>query len=452
MNNVNQDEQQLLVRIGLVLGRADPVGEAPTLFEIDQWIRGSDVLDASKCRQIQSHVTNDATSFSHWRALIEAQKWLDDAEFQEDQKLASLGLALGLKQPLGTKPDLFEIDQWANGKIEQQRSTEMLSHIVYDRECFRQWRSLCEAQDWLDAEEVQDTEGDPSDLRLAEIALLFGRTKTQGAPPDLLELDRLIAGQIDEMRAAEIRSHIAADPACFEQWRSLLEAQQWLDEYGSDAAEDPGSTVSIKPVNQGVTNVVDIIKGVVDVRWVGLAAAAVFVAVVALPALQVTPFSFDDEYDRYQSLGAPVPASPWLVGTTKQLQAPHQELLAFRSGVSDAIQQIQAYQNSGWSNWLERLPPAENNPCASSSADDCTPVIEKMVNAGHWSVLTHATCEAGESPARSELLATLDEKWQRIAREVEGPGATARDILSLGKISSVCDRAQAGLSMAVPAQ
>ena len=167
MNNDNRDQQTAL--IGLALGQAEPVGRAPDLLEIDQWIRGDITLGSSRRREVQSHLANSASSFSQWRALMQAQLWLDENDLDDSRKLASLGVALGHKQPLGTKPDLLEIDQWSRGKISQDRASEVLSHVANDPECFSHWRSLREAQDWLDNEESELEIDDELDLSLIHI-------------------------------------------------------------------------------------------------------------------------------------------------------------------------------------------------------------------------------------------------------------------------------------------
>ena len=154
MNKLNQDERELVARIGLVLGHTEPVGTTPTLLEIDQWISASEALDASRRQQIESHIANDASSFALWQALVEAQRWLDHADEEDNQKLAALGLALGQREPLGARPDLLEIDEWIQGKVASDRAVEITSHIANDSECFRDWRSLCEAQSWLESDDL----------------------------------------------------------------------------------------------------------------------------------------------------------------------------------------------------------------------------------------------------------------------------------------------------------
>lgn len=313
---------------------------------------------------------------------------MNSDELNKEQRLAMIGVALAYSEPQGEAPTLFEIDQWRSGLVSGDRGDEILSYIANDHMYFKHWQDLCESQEWLDADAEAQKQGSSS---VADVA----RDTATTAP-----------GQMPVQQTGEVGG--------FRKWMA--------------AANSP--------------------------RFLGAVAAGVF-GLLILPQFIMAPSSpygpVDDLYDQYRGLGVSQPAAPWVPGTTKTLSAGPVDLQTFRSGVADAIDRLALPADKRWAQWIDSLSSAGDNPCGAPDNELCTPAAEQLQALGQWSVLTHVACAADGSGSRDALLREQDEVWSLVASQVkpQGPGSAA-DILALGdSFPDVCDRAEAGLSIAV---
>ncbi len=78
-----------------------------------------------------------------------------------------------------------------------------------------------------------------SGQQLAVLGLMLGYEQPFGEPPTLIEIDEFARGDLSDSRAREVLSYIANETTYFEQWRNLLDADQWLESEALQGSE-PG--------------------------------------------------------------------------------------------------------------------------------------------------------------------------------------------------------------------
>ena len=79
----------------------------------------------------------------------------DKQQQPNDQLVAMLGLLADDAQARGKKPDLKEIQDWHEGRLDSKRAKEVKSYVARDADCYRMWSELCAAEETATSEQEQ---------------------------------------------------------------------------------------------------------------------------------------------------------------------------------------------------------------------------------------------------------------------------------------------------------
>ena len=279
-----------------------------------------------------------------------------------------------------------------------------------------------------------DHHSDANDNGLAYAAVSLCANTPQGHAPHWHELAAWRAGNLPEPRATEVLSHVANDPACFQQWLDIAEAESWAEEEALtdvsqsltesaavNQASDAGTMVSSSTDRtRSTTDTPSLTSKVLDslrslfqqpLPVYGGAFAAVMLAVLLAPLLNTgNALSLQEQLDRSMDtyiesgqgyLGTPPPARSTraLGGLFDDLSTSDVERLQFQFGMRQFNQQLQqssAVQistNTEWQSWLAALP--ENSIDCSTAADaaHCSSVAVDLQQLGQWSLMNVAACQ-----------------------------------------------------------
>ena len=292
------------------------------------------------------------------------------------------------------------------------------------------------------------------DNRLAFAAVSLCGNTPKGNAPQWHELAAWREGNLPDARAREVLSYVANDPACFQQWLDIAEAETWSQEEaltGIDMPEDvPGdvpegvqedmqgdvaeiestiaSNVSDKEAmsspaanrNRTITDTPSLTSRLMgSLRSVfqqplpvyGGAFAAVMLAVLLVPMLQTGDgLSLQQQLDRSMDtyiessqgyLGNPPPArnTRALSGLFDDLSISEVERLQFKFGMYQFNQQLQqlpaaqASTSDSWRAWLAALPEEPVDCNTATDAEHCNTVAMDFQLLGQWSLMNAAACQ-----------------------------------------------------------
>jgi len=231
----------------------------------------------------------------------------------------------------------------------------------------------------------------PSDLdRLAAtLTLIADREAPIGARPDLKEIQDWHLGVLDDARAAEVKTHVARDPACYQMWSELLAAEATAEHAQSDKVN--WLIALFAKIKTWLTTPTPI--------WVGGGLATAMVVVLAViitpgnPDWSPTdnPVNFDREAN-WPYLGKSISRSGELTYRNK---------IALQTGLSDGIR----LSTQGNSSWTEALEYLHDMPQSCDDAKDKTVCVSQtrlMRKTGlHASVLYLACLEHESGVSKS---------------------------------------------------
>lgn len=272
------------------------------------------------------------------------------------------------------------------------------------------------------------TDPSPSTEDLARAALALAvAPPAEGKPPTLLEIEQWRHGRVTEGRAAQIRSHLARDPALFALLAELETADAHLALLAARTAAErlpaPGAArvpripaspaLATRPRSTALTRWRELWRTPAT-RWLGgglataLAMALIAVALVPLlrpledSGLQSTTRSAGwEEPGRPDILDAidlgfarrDPPADfrptgwPWREGGGAT--AADRARLAWRAGVRQGLQRW-AESDPAWAGVLAQLPAQP--PTCPPGDSGCARVVELYAAAGRWGVLVYWQC------------------------------------------------------------
>ena len=293
---------------------------------------------------------------------------------------------------------------------------------------------------------MTDTEhpSDASDNRFAFAAVSLCGNTPKGSAPQWHEVAAFRAGTLPEDRASEVLSHIANDPACFQQWLDIAEAEAWAEEEALTdidlPAEEPlisgqpggAGNVALPAAdrNHEVTGTPSFASKVSDTLHslfkqplpvYGGAFAAVVLAVLLAPLLPTgSGPSLQQQLDRSMDtyietgqgyLGAPPPPrnTRSMSGLFDELSNSDVERLHFRYGMYQFNQNLkqapaaQAPMNPEWQTWLAELPDAAVDCNTTADATHCDSTATDYQQLGQWSLMNAAACNILSTPEQAAL-------------------------------------------------
>jgi len=269
---------------------------------------------------------------------------------------------------------------------------------------------------------------DPTeDNTLAYAAITLCANPLQGAPPQWQELVAWRNGTLDNTRSAEVLSHVANNPACFQQWLDVAEAQSWVAEESrlaieADAAEpigtserktfasSPYSTSNAPGVTSGPARFIQALRSFFQqpLPVYGGAFAAVIVAVLVAPLLRTGDgLSLQQQLDRstdaFISEGAGFAGSPpagrntrSLAGLFDELSINDVERLHVLTGQQHFLDKLQLASGApvadAWQDWFAELPSEGADCAAATDSTHCLDVADELQMLGQWSLMNAAAC------------------------------------------------------------
>lgn len=279
-----------------------------------------------------------------------------------------------------------------------------------------------------------DHQGDTDDNRLAYAAVSLCANAPQGDSPEWHELAAWRAGTLPEPRAGEVLSHVANDPACFQQWLDIAEAEAWAAEEALTVANQSSSesAAASQTIDTGNTafaptdaarpskNTLSLMNKVRDslrslfqqpLPVYGGAFAAVMLAVLLAPLLQTgNGLSLQQQLDRSMDtyiesgqgyIGTPPPSrnTRTLGGLFDDLSTRDIEQLHFQFGMhqfNEHLQQSASAQlsmSTEWQSLLANLPTESIDCSAAEDTEHCTSVAPEFQQLGQWSLMNAAACQ-----------------------------------------------------------
>ncbi|MFK8079447.1 MAG: hypothetical protein AB8B97_04115 [Granulosicoccus sp.] len=270
---------------------------------------------------------------------------------------------------------------------------------------------------------------------------LCGNT-SRGAAPQWEELSAWSLGTLDSNRSAEVLSHVANDPICFQQWLDIAEAQSWVEEEArmNSESETTGTTSTLDtsgplsesahPQNQSrgasrsnspISNALAVLKGFFQlplpspggsgVAVYGGAFAAVCLAVLIVPLMRTgetlsVQQQLDRSTDAYIVAGNSFTGAPPIVRRTRSLTGLFDDLSIsdveqrhLQSGQKVVFDKLQSAQRTeqpladAWQEWLAELPAGKVDCDEAIDSAHCTRVANDFQLLGQWSLLNATACD-----------------------------------------------------------
>ena len=279
---------------------------------------------------------------------------------------------------------------------------------------------------------------DADDNRLAFAAVsVFGNTP-KGEAPQWHELAAWRAGILPDARAGEVLSYVANDPACFQQWLDIAEAEAWAQEealtvpdmpenvpenestIADNISDDDATSSPPADRNRTSSDTVSLTSKVIDslrsllqqpLPVYGGAFAAVMVAVLLVPLLQTgdgqsLQQQLDRSMDTYIESSQGYLGNPPLSRNTRSLSGLFDDLstsdverLQFQFGMHQFNQQLQqspaaqVSMNDDWQALLAALPEESVDCDTATDAAHCGAVATDFQQLGQWSLMNAAACQ-----------------------------------------------------------
>jgi len=282
---------------------------------------------------------------------------------------------------------------------------------------------------------------------VAYAAVTLCGNSSKGSAPQWEELCAWREGVLDSKRSAEVLSHVANDPACFQQWLDIAEAERWVEEEAQFAEQSRSASTltsyasKLSPSSSPVsTSTADrspeakslLVRGVQALRNLfqqplpvyGGAFVAAALAVLIVPLLRTADeLSLQQQLarstDAYMSLqqqlarstdayimaGNGITGAPPIGRSTRSLAGLFDDLsvndveqLHVQTGQRLFLEKLQSAQEAeqpvadAWQDWLAGLP-AESVDCTRAiDPSHCEKVAEDFQLLGQWSLMNAAAC------------------------------------------------------------
>ena len=272
------------------------------------------------------------------------------------------------------------------------------------------------------------------DHALAYAAVSLFANESRGQAPQWHELSAWRNGTLPEDRSAEILSHVANDPDCFQQWLDIVEAEQWIEQQAiidtvtrAPDASAPTSTASSGTQSDSATSLSTPLNS--TMRWLrslfdqplavyGGALAAITLAVLIVPLMRESEVltlqqQMDRSLDTYIDSQAGLPTATPAGRSTRNLGGLFDDLSPadvarqhFQYGMFLAAQKIGTGDSAQWQTWREQLQSTPPNCDAASDKGDCELIASDVSALGQWTLLNFAACRHGSEITQEDYWAT----------------------------------------------
>ncbi len=314
----------------------------------------------------------------------------------------------------------------------------------------------------------QPSDDNPEDNALAYAAISLCGNQTRGSAPQWHELAAWHKGTLEPARTAEVLSHVANDPDCFQQWLDLVEAESWIDEESLsestlsntaiDAASqttEHSSTSSRRLGAASATSVFSKVRTLLagifqqPLPVYGGAFAAVMLAVLVAPLLNTGQAltlqqQMDRSLDTYIDSGIALGGSPPVERSTRNLGGLFDELSVndverryIQSGMLQFSQRLNNESTNGqptsdqWTNLLDEIPGDSVDCNQAIDATHCINVADEFTLLGQWALMNAAACHTLLSEDSQVVSAGFwSEQYKLYQSLIEQPGIAQSQVLS----------------------
>lgn len=273
---------------------------------------------------------------------------------------------------------------------------------------------------------------DENALAFAAVDLFSNPLK--GEPPQWHELAAWRNGSLDEQRSAEVLSHIANNPDCFQQWLDIVEAESWVEQESgiaetSGASEllqvPAGNTPAALEASQDATNQTRLLSTLLSATVTSLksifqqpipvyggAFAAVMLALLVAPLLR-TGDNVTLEQQMLRSMDAYIETGNGFIGaapiirSTRSLGGLFDELtssdierLHVQRGMQTFRNHLQTANpdapmiNETWQRFLAELSVTELDCSSATDQSHCTNFASDFALLGQWTLMNAAACQS----------------------------------------------------------
>lgn len=197
----------------------------------------------------------------------------------------------------------------------------------------------------MDVDDNNDTDELSNRERLiAILGLLADGEKPVGARPDLKEIQDWHLGNLDEIRTAEIKAHVARDPDCYQMWSELLATDEKMK--NEQAVKAQKLIIWKTKIKNWILTT--------GLAWTsgGLATAMVLVLAVILILPEERSDWSPTDHPIIIDLEADWPYSGKSISRGGQIS--YRNKIAFQAGISDGIT-LSTQVNSSWAQALDYL-------------------------------------------------------------------------------------------------
>lgn len=244
------------------------------------------------------------------------------------------------------------------------------------------------------------------------LALMADHETPSGPKPDLREIQDWHLGKLDAARAAQVKSHVARDPECYQMWSELL-------------AEEKATTIDSATAKKG--SVLSVITKQIKQAWNkhgqswlagGLVTAMIAVFVVILIPQQGTWSPIDDPVRAELTYDWPYAN----MSVTRGGELSYRNKIALQTGIRIGIE-ITALAKQGWEQAIYQLPK-QTLPCdQEADVNTCIEQTETLKKLGIYSGVLYLACldlQQGEQNYFDEKYwQQMTEAWSYISYETK---------------------------------
>jgi len=233
-----------------------------------------------------------------------------------------------------------------------------------------------------------------NNLKAVLLALSVDTKKPIGKRPSLLEIDLWRQKKLSQKRSTEVKSYIACDAECYQNWLDLLSSEEQLK-------------AEIKPTSKSTWNKLKTFLHFDTPLWISSGVTiALFIAVFGLKSFLSPNIvqGIDDSYTQFDSYP---PISAWhYQSSSKGSRFPSSILIPYKQatkailvGIGAGLRTLQTsgYLTAQWqpviSEYPTNLPTCQN----SISVKHCDEQNKQLSEFGRWLVLMQLHCSQNQS-------------------------------------------------------
>ena len=231
-----------------------------------------------------------------------------------------------------------------------------------------------------DKDETEDSASNDERM-ISLLGLLANAEPAIGLKPSLAEIHAWHLGKLDATRAAEVKSHVARDPDCFQMWSELLAAEKM-----ADIKSAPAKKVSLFSL---ITKQVKKAWDTPNQPWLagGFVTAMLAVFAVLLIPQPGTWTPLDDP--THAELAYDWPYANLSVARGGDLS--YRKKIALQTGVRIGIE-VTTLAKQGWEQALYQLPTETISCDKEKDVNTCRQETEKLKQLGIYTGVLYLAC------------------------------------------------------------